>query len=91
MTIIDVTEVLLSKDNASLWAMRYCLFVHEDESLYELMTPLDAKVCWAAIRGLRTVKFKEDLEGRCTGYSIIGPGGTSVVDREARDISMGNV
>ena len=91
MTTLDVTEVLLNRDKASLWAMRYCINIKEDEELYEIMTPLDAKVCRAVILGFRTIKFKKDSDGRCIGYSIIGPGGTSVVDRETRDISVGDV
>jgi len=91
MSTLNVTEVLLSEDKASLWAMWYYLHVKEDEELYDMMTPLDAKVCWAARMGFRTVKFQHKSSGEIIGYYTMNTGGSTIVDRTARDISVGNV
>lgn len=91
MSTLNVTEVLLSEDKASLWAMWYYLHIKEDEELYSMMTPLDARMCWAARMGFRTVKFQHRSNGEIMGYYVIGTGGSTIVDRTARDISVGNV
>jgi len=71
--------------------MWYYLHVKEDEELYGIMIPLDAKVCWAARMGFRTVKFQHGPNGEVIGYYTTNTGGLILVDRKARDVNMGNV